>query len=125
MKRVLIVDDSSSARGFIRRCVEIAGLRGAEFLEAPNGEEALDILKASPASLVLTDLTMPGLGGEALLKRIKASPALNETPVVVISSVNNPAKEKSLLEFGALAVLKKPPTPASLAAIIKKLPTGD
>ncbi len=122
--RVLIVDDSASARMFIRRCVEIAGLRGAEFAEAANGEEALGILKAHGADLVLTDLTMPGMDGETLLKRMRASPSLHEIPVVVISSVSNPAKEKSLIEHGALAVVKKPPSPASLAPLFSALLQG-
>ena len=121
MKKVLIVDDSSSARMFIRRCVEIAGLRSAEFAEAGNGQEALDILRSSGADLVLTDLTMPTMDGETLLKRMKASPALNEIPIVVISSASNPSKEKALLAHGAAAVAKKPPTPASLALIIQSI----
>lgn len=120
MKRIVLVDDSSTARMFIRRCLEIAGCQGAEFAEAGNGKEALTLLKTGTADFdfVVSDLNMPVLDGKGLLKWIKASPKLHNIPVVIISSSGNPALEKELKEMGAYAVLSKPISPPQLIAAI-------
>lgn len=118
MKRILIVDDSSTARMFIRRCLEIAGCQNALFMEAPNGKEALAILKKETADFVVADMNMPEMDGKNLLRRIKASPKLNMLPVVIISSATNPAQEQELLALGAYAVLSKPVSPPQLLSAI-------
>jgi two-component system, chemotaxis family, chemotaxis protein CheY len=124
MLKVLIVDDSSTARMFIRRCLEIAGCRGADFQEAGNGKEALDLLKEAPVDFILADLNMPVLDGRNMLKRLKSSPRTCDIPVVVISSASNPASDVELIAEGAYAVLSKPITPpvliASIGALFKK-----
>ena len=106
MKRIVIADDSATARMFIRRCMEIVGCRENAFIEVENGKEALDCLKKKPADLVVADLNMPVMDGETLLKWIKASPRFNSIPVVIITSAVNSAKEKELADMGAHYTVK-------------------
>jgi two-component system chemotaxis response regulator CheY len=124
MLKILIVDDSSTARMFIRRCLEIAGCQGADFREAGNGKEALDLLRQAPVDFILADLNMPVLDGRNLLKRLKSSPRTCDIPLIVVSSASNPASDVELIAEGAYAVLSKPITPpaliASIGALIKK-----
>jgi len=108
MKNILIVDDSATSRLIMRRCLRICGLDGVEFTEASNGNEALSILKEVPVDMVFTDLNMPEMDGEQLLKRMKSSPKLFNIPVVIISSTANTQKEKKLLEDNAAKVFSKP-----------------
>ena len=96
MKRIVIADDSGTARMMIRRCLEIIGLSDAEFEEAKDGREALEIMKKNPPDLLVSDLNMPSMSGETLLKWVKANPKLVDIPVLVISSVTNPAKKAEL-----------------------------
>ncbi len=107
-KRILIVDDSAIARSIIKRSLEICGFDETEALEAGNGNEAMETLKNEQVDIVFTDLNMPDMNGEQLLKRIKSSPKLFEIPVVIITSMKNPAKEKKLISEHAAAVLSKP-----------------
>ena len=95
----------------IMRCLEIAGCTDCTMLEASNGREALALLREHGASVLITDLNMPVMDGEALLKLVKASPRLNSTRVLVISSLANPAKEKELMQLGAVGVVSKPVSP--------------
>lgn len=111
MKRIIIADDSDTARMFIKRCLQIIGFEEAEIIEAKHGKEALAAAKAQPVDLLLTDLNMPVMDGETLVKWIKASPKLCDLPVIVITSAGNPAKEAQLLELGAHRVLNKPVSP--------------
>ena len=126
MKRILIVDDSVTARIFVRRCLEAIGFSQAEFVEAENGRIALDKAKENPVDLVVSDLTMPEMDGESLLKRLKSNPTLHEVPVLIISSAGNPAKVTELLEMGALAVLAKPFSPADIYGVLQPfIPTEE
>lgn len=120
-KRVLIVDDSVTARMLIRRCVEIAGWAEADFTEAGNGREALAALAKNGADIVLTDLNMPEMDGEELLTAIREIPMFEKLPVVVISSAGNEAKEGILRKAGASRILSKPISPALIAEILESI----
>ena len=111
MKRIIVADDSTTARMFIKRCLQIIGLGDAEIIEAEHGKEALAAAKAQEVDLLLTDLNMPVMDGETLIKWVKASPKLGDLPIIVITSAGNPAKEAQLLELGAHRVLNKPVSP--------------
>lgn len=111
MKRIIIADDSATARMFIKRCLEIIGLGDVEFVEAEHGKAALNAAKEQAPDLLLTDLNMPVMDGETLLKWVKSSPKLCELPVIVITSAGNPAKEAQLLQLGARQVINKPISP--------------
>jgi len=54
MKRIIIADDSATARMFIKRCLQIVGLGDAEIIEAEDGKQALEAAKEQPADLLLT-----------------------------------------------------------------------
>ena len=111
MKRIIIADDSATARMFIKRCLQIIGLGDADIIEAEDGKQALEAAKEETTDLLLTDLNMPVMDGETLVKWVKASPKLCEMPVIVITSAGNPAKEAQLLELGAHRVINKPVSP--------------
>jgi CheY-like chemotaxis protein len=112
---ILIADDSGTARMFIKQCLEISVEEDIEFLEAANGQEALQLLKNAGADLLVTDLNMPVLDGRELIRRISSSPRLHGMPIMVITSSGNEARKKELLELGASVVLRKPVNPMVIA----------
>ena len=121
MNIITIADDSSTARMIMKRCLEIAGYRKVEFLEAKDGKEALDLIKENKVDMLVTDINMPNMDGRTLLKHVKASPKLTDVPILVISSSSNDAIEDELMKNGAFAVIKKPITPASVAKALQNL----
>jgi len=122
-KRIMLVDDSMTARMIIRRCLEAAGYGDAEYIEALNGIDALGKLRNSRVDVILTDLNMPLMDGEHFLKHVKSSRRYGGIPVIVISSKTNAGNEDRLLEEGAAAVLNKPVTPMLIAEVIESLDT--
>jgi two-component system chemotaxis response regulator CheY len=118
MKKILVADDSSTARMFVIRCLQIVGCRDAEFLPATNGREAYETLKEHVVDLIVTDLNMPEMDGATLLKKVKASPRFHDIPVIVITSAHNPAKSEELQKLGAMAVMEKPVSPPALMAVL-------
>lgn len=121
MKKILIVDDSSTARSFLKRCLEIVGMRGCTFLEASDGSEALVVLTKEKVDIIFSDLNMPNTNGKELLKKIKSGPNGTDTPVIIVTSANTPAKEIELIAAGAEAVVPKPVSPAFLVSKLKKI----
>ncbi len=120
-QHILIVDDSATARMFIERCLAVAGLGSATVATAANGVEALAHLRSQPCDLMISDLIMPDMGGMDLMRRIAASPRLNQVRVIIVSSASNPAVEQELRSLGALDVLQKPVSPAAIRAALENL----
>jgi len=121
MKRIVIADDSALARMFIRRCLEIAGLGDATFVEAVDGHDALQKLREAPADLLVTDLTMPNMNGVELVRRISASPRLSGLPVLVVTSAGNEEQRRELYKLGATQILSKPISPPMLIEAIQEI----
>ena len=75
--RVLIVDDSPAMRAFVRRVIELSGFELSDCFEAGDGAEALELLKNEWVDAILTDINMPGMDGEELLRRLAADELLS------------------------------------------------
>jgi class 3 adenylate cyclase len=90
--------------------------QGYEVRAAAGGGEALAMLAAAPADLVLLDVMMPDLDGYAVLARLKADPALRDIPVLMISSLDEVESVARCIELGADDYLPKPFNPIVLRA---------
>ncbi len=114
MPKILIVDDSAVARRIATRCITIARTDEIEFVEAEHGKDALEKLKAGGFDCVVSDLNMPVMDGETLLRFLRCSPRHCELPVVVLSSLVNDSLSERLRAAGAHVVLRKPTDPGSM-----------
>lgn len=83
-KRILVVDDDRDIVDIYRRALEREGYR---VICAYDGEEGLKILRANPCDLLVLDLKMPKMSGDQVLKVLRRDPNLNQTKVLVMSSV--------------------------------------
>lgn len=111
--RVLIVDDDPMMREVLARRLRRLG---HIILEAEDGLQALETLRAEPVDLVLTDLRMPGMNGTELLERLQADPALREVPAIMISGAEDSGEVIRAIELGAEDFLPKPFDPTLLRA---------
>ncbi len=113
--QVLIVDDEPN----MRRTLEI--LLGEddrlEVATAASAEKALERLAREPADLVLTDLTMPGMDGLELLRRVRESSP--ETQVVLMTAYQTVESALAAMRAGAFEYLIKPFAPEELVAIVE------
>ena len=99
---VLVVDDEPEALRLFRRMLASTG-RGYCVLRAPDGRQALDILRRQRPDAILLDLIMPDMDGFQLLAAKSADPALRDIPTIVISA-RDPAGQPILT--GTLAVAR-------------------
>jgi two-component system phosphate regulon response regulator PhoB len=126
-KKVLVVDDDPDVRLF---SVTVLEEHGYTPLEAANGEEGLQMIKAEKPELVILDILMPRQSGIRLYRELKADKALKNIHVIVLSAIAKKTflrSQKALTEFGAAEVpepevyLEKPVEAEELADIIKKV----
>ncbi len=121
MKRIVLADDSKTARAIVRRCLEIAGCGDATFVEAANGQEALVLLKEQRTDLFVTDLVMPDMDGREVLSRMAASPRLIAIPTIVVTSLANPGIDKELGAMESCIQIAKPVNPGIMAEALERV----
>jgi two-component system, chemotaxis family, chemotaxis protein CheY len=111
--RALIVDDSAVMRKVIERTLRQAGLALTEVLEASNGEEALQALRANqgssvPLSLILSDINMPVMDGLQFLETRRQENLAQDVPVVMITTEGNESFVLRAIAAGAQGYICKP-----------------
>jgi len=115
---ILIVEDSPTQAQQLLLMLEHRGYR---LNVASNGREALSRMQRRPPALVVSDVVMPEMDGYALCRAIKQDEVLRETPVVLLTSLSDPADVVRGLEVGADSFLFKPCDPRYLVARIESL----
>ena len=85
-KRVLAVDDSVTYLNELGCALREVGY---DVIQAQSGEDAIEILAVQNVDCILLDLLMPGIGGQESCRRIKASPALRNTPLIMLTAVED------------------------------------
>lgn len=121
MINLMIVDDHTIMREGLKRLFELdKDIHIAA--EAADGLQALERLRTMHVDLLLLDISMPGLSGEALISRlVHQHPRL---PILVLSMHNDPHVAMRVLRSGATGYLTKTQSPETLIAAVKKVSTG-
>ncbi|HUX13803.1 MAG TPA: response regulator [Spirochaetia bacterium] len=115
LEKVLIIDDSSTSRMIIQRCLDIAGFSVAEYHYAENGLDALGIVKVKKdLDLIITDINMPKIDGPTFIKVLELDDTGKTIPILVVSSIGDSAMEDELKALGVSGIIKKPLSPAKL-----------
>lgn len=101
---ILIVDDSLTTRTLEKGLLESEGFN---VRIATDGIEALEMLRESPADLIVTDIEMPRLDGFGLVERVKSDPTLASIPMIIVSSMKREEHLERGMSLGADAYIVK------------------
>jgi EAL domain-containing protein (putative c-di-GMP-specific phosphodiesterase class I) len=112
--RVLIVEDEPLLREAYRRMLSRAGFVA---LSAASASEAISQLQPGLIDVVVSDINLPGMSGNDLLKAIRAVNL--DIPVILITGFPTIESATDAVEFGALRYLVKPVDPAALISAIE------
>lgn len=118
---ILIVDDSSTIRKILTRCISHTKISVGTLYEAGDGEEALSILEQHPIHLVMTDINMPKMSGLELLSAMKAQEKWKSLPVLLITTEGRVDTVVDAANRGAAGYVKKPFTADDIQAKIEPL----
>lgn len=113
---VLVVDDEPVVREFLVRCLEEWGY---EVKQAASADEALNLMVARPASVVLCDVKMPGHDGLWLAEMLRAD--WPGAAVVMASGVDDLETIRTSRDLGAVDYVTKPITPSQLRQVLRRV----
>jgi CheY-like chemotaxis protein len=116
-KRILVVEDDDVARELVRRTL---ARRGYEVTTAANGIEAYDLAVKIAPDLIITDIHMPAADGAHLVRRVRDTPGLMITPIIVTTGYGTGSATLTLAQ-GADAFEPKPVDPESLLRSVERL----
>ena len=107
MKTVLVVDDSRIMRTIVKS--HFSELRiPCNYLEAEDGEKALDMLWKNPVDLILLDWNMPKLLGIEFLKKVRSMETYKNLPIIMVTSEKARYNVIEALKMGATDYIVKP-----------------
>lgn len=116
---ILIVDDDKELRAIYRTALET---HNYTVYEAINGAEALKFLVTQTPDVIVMDMLMPMLGGEAMLQRIHQMPSLHNTRLIVLTAYPRFQQSAEYQEVDRFMV--KPIKPSDLIESIEELLDG-
>jgi DNA-binding NtrC family response regulator len=112
---ILVVDDEKNIREGLGKVLE---LDGYAVLLAAGGTQALDILSRGEVDLVITDLKMPGLSGEEVLRR--AAELAPSIPVIILTGYGTIENAVQAMKDGAYDYLTKPVNMDRLSLLVQR-----
>ncbi|MEZ5217830.1 MAG: response regulator transcription factor [Ilumatobacteraceae bacterium] len=116
VRRVLVVDDDDGVRTSVTWALEADQF---EVIAVDNGIAAMEVIESSELSLMVLDLSLPGLGGLDILSRVRNAEARHgrwRLPIIVLSGRDSETDRIVGLDLGADDYLVKPFSPGELAA---------
>ena len=117
---ILIVDDSKTARAFIAKSLEVAGIEIGAVFEAENGKQALEVLHSHWIDLVFADINMPEMTGLEMVQQMKQDGLMKTVPVVIISTERSLTRIAELQAAGVRDYMNKPFTPENIKSAVDK-----
>src|SRR3989442_6982377 len=116
--KVLIVEDEQGVVHLLRARLEPEGF---QVIAAYDGQAGLRAVTEARPDLLILDLTLPGLDGFEICRRIRRQPESARLPILVLSGRTEEVDKVVLLELGADDYVTKPFSPKELVARVKTL----
>ncbi len=121
MIRVILADDHQIVRQGLRQILALAS-DVVVVGEAANGQDVLSLIEEIECDVLLLDMTMPGLSGVELIKRIKQS---ERSPSILVLSMHNEGQLVTrALKAGAVGYITKDSDPEMLVSALRKVAKG-
>ena len=114
--KVLVVDDSMTARNHIARVLMNMGIQ--HITKAENGLDAIEKLSNDDFDLIVTDLNMPEMDGQQLIEYVRHEIGNTYIPILMVTSENDTAQLSSVQQSGVSAICDKPFEPQTIREIL-------
>jgi len=116
LPRVLVVEDNTDIVDIVQRRLELDGM---EPVVCTRGMAAKALLEQQEFDAVVLDIMMPDIDGFEVLRHVRATPALEDLPVVMLSAKASPQDRERAKSMGADAYIVKPFGPHDLVRTLR------
>jgi two-component system chemotaxis response regulator CheY len=117
--KVLVVDDSMTARNHIARVLSNLGIE--HITKAKNGLDAIDKLSEADFDLIVTDLNMPEMDGQQLIEYVRHEIGNTYIPILMVTSEDDTARLSSVQQSGVSAICDKPFEPQAIREVLLRV----
>lgn len=117
MFHILIADDERMIRKGIIAILS-RDLENLAFVEAANGQQAVELAQEQPLDLIISDISMPGLGGLEFIRKLRE--AGRDVPVIIISGYENFSFAKEAIRLGVREYVLKPVKREEFVALVRE-----
>lgn len=119
--KLLVVDDSTTVRAMLLKCLRMGDVPVESVHEAGNGKEALALLEEHRVDLIFTDINMPEMNGLEFIEHLSEDERHNAIPIVIVSTDTIEARRDSLEAKGVRGYLRKPFTPEGMVSVVQQV----
>ena len=116
LPRVLVVEDNADTADIIQRRLQLDGM---EPVVCMRGAEAKTLLGQQQFDAVVLDIMMPDVSGFEVLEHVRATPALADLPVIMLTAKASPQDREQAKDMGADAYIVKPFGPHDLVRTLR------
>ena len=117
-KTIITIDDAQTMRKMIKFTLQPTG---HEIIEAADGAEAYEKLKARSVDLIITDVNMPRMDGIELTRKLRQIPMHARTPIVLLTTESSPEKKNQGRAAGATGWIVKPFNQQQLLKLVSQV----
>ena len=117
-KRILVIEDDSDALKFITESLKRVGYK---VIGVGSGEEGLEKFREEKQDLVILDITLPGIDGWEVLKKIKSGWRSKKIPVIMLTAKDSDTDKLKGYDFGADFYVTKPFNIQKLLPVIRNI----
>ncbi|NUM80568.1 response regulator [bacterium] len=118
MKKILIVEDNDLNLRLVRMLLRYESY---QFIEALNGEDAIDMASKEHPDLIVLDIQIPKIDGYQVAKKLKSDPVLKKIPIFALTAYAMKGDAEKILEAGCDRYMSKPLDTEVFKKIVKEL----
>ena len=115
-QKILIVEDEVAIRDMLKFILSSSGY---QVVEADNAEAGLALAIEEKPDLILLDWMLPGLSGVTMTQKVRQTPSIEQTPIILLTAKGEEESQVQGFEAGADDYVVKPFSPRALSARIK------
>lgn len=116
--KVLVIDDEENIRESVKDYLELCDF---DVKVAEDGEKGIQCALTWKPDLILSDLKMPLVGGDEVIKNLRNTEGFRETPIIIFSAITDERSQQELLVLGATRFVAKPFRLPELVDLIERL----
>jgi len=105
MTKILVIEDEAPIR---ERIVKALRFEGYETFEGANGRQGLELARQHSPDLIIADIMMPELDGQAMVSVLRDDPDQRLTPIIMLTALDQRVDQRRFMEIGADDYITKP-----------------